>query len=226
MNPDLLNTALKEMAERWETPTFDPEMLAQHGHVRTRRARHRLLATVAVVVVAGSGVVAAVALTGPDDSHNTATNNTSLRPAIPPPARVRAVDTTGERIDGTPVLARVPSGGSVTVHARLSFLGKQPAAVKDAGLLVGKPGTYGGVGGTDVDSYYRDRHLEIVRGTFVTATSPEQRILSVTTPDDLPPGQYPVFSVYKSVLLPGQERGIQGPYNVSGQVGVIVITSK
>lgn len=224
MNPDDLGTALTEMAERWETPVFDPETLEQDSQARTRRHRYRLLAAAAVVVIAASGAITTTILIRSGDSTTNAPD-TSSRPAIPPPVRVTALDTTGKRIDGVAVMASVPTGHPATVHARLTFLGNRPAAVKDAALVVAKPGTSGGVGGADVDSYYTDHHLEIVRGGFVTATSPEQRILTVTTPGDLPPGQYPVFSVYQSVLMPGQQPGMEGPFTVSGQVGVIVITA-
>jgi hypothetical protein len=223
MNPDTLGAALKEMAERWDTPTFEPETLAQHSQARTRRTRRRVLAGAATVAIAATGAVAAVSLSG---NQNNSSHSNSMRPAAPPPVRITAVDTTSERIDGAPVLARVSTGASLTVHAKLSFVGNRPAGVKDAALLVAKPGTLGGVSGSAVDSYFRDRGLELARGSFVTATSPEQRMLSVQIPRDLPPGQYPVFSVFRSVLMPGEERGIYGPFDVSSQLGVIVITGK
>src|SRR5690348_7195937 len=77
MNPDDLGTALTEMAERWETPVFDPETLEQDSQARTRRHRYRLLAAAAVVVIAASGAITTTILIRSGDSTTNAPDTSS-----------------------------------------------------------------------------------------------------------------------------------------------------
>lgn len=131
----------------------------------------------------------------------------TLRPPRPPRVQVTPLGENDAQIERMPVLARSPQGISVSVHAVLSFLGPRPAAVENAVRRLGEPGT-----------------LPRASDPGIAATSPEQRILSLTTPRDLPPGQYPVFYDFESILMPEQQFGIEGPFHMYGQIGVIVIT--
>lgn len=237
MNPDSVGPALKEMAERWDAPSFAPDVLAQRSQTRTLRRRHRVLAAVGVMAVLGTGAITGVVLTASGDvvrtasggghrpARHTTVQNSSMRPGMPPPIRVRVIGATGERLHGVPVLAHVRAGTAITVHAKLRFIGQRPARVRQAALIVARPGTTPGVGGgRAVDAYYKG--AEVAKGRFVTATSPEHRILAVTTPADLPPGQYPVFYVLGSALTPGQQPGVYGPFDVSGRLGVLIVSRK
>lgn len=237
MNSETLGPALKEMAERWDAPCFAPEVLAQQSQARTLRRRHRVLAAAGITAVLGTGAITGVVLTASggaaptasDGEHrptrHTTVQNNSMRPAILPPVRVRAIGATGEHLHGVPVLAHLREGTAITVHAKLWFIASRPAKVQQAALIVARPGTTAGVGGgRAVDAYYKD--AEVAKGRFVTATSPEHRTLAVTTPADLPPGQYPVLYVLGSALTPGQQPGVYGPFDMSGQLGVVIVGRK
>lgn len=225
---ETLGDELNEMAEHWDIPAFDPDVLVQRSRLRSRRRRRRRLGAAAVITVGVTGVLAAVLLTasggGSVHKQNGTPQNSILRPAFPPPVRVTAIDPTHQRVGGILVLARTTGDHAVTVRAELVFVGHRPARVQDAALLIAKPGTNGGVSGPEVDSHFRG--TEIARGSFVAANSPQTRVLTAVTPPDLPPGRYPVFYVFRSTLLPGQSPGTDGPFDVSGQLGVIVVLGK
>jgi hypothetical protein len=232
METDELGTVLKQAAAQWDTPTFEVAAIVGQSGARRRRRRRRLIGS-CVAACAISGAIATAVVGVGDTSRPTSlvpprTANPHccavMAPARVPDAHVSVLTRTGRVIDGRPVLARARTGRSITLRAVLSFGSSRPARVDAAALIVAKPGTTAGAGGgPSYDSFYNS--TRIAEGQPVAATAPSRRFLSVTTPRDLQPGTYPVFSVMQTGLIPGEEQGIAGPFNVSSELGVIVVTS-
>lgn len=225
MNPDTIATDLKHLAEQWDTPVLDPAAIAQASQTRTRRRRR--FDVVAIALVVGSIATAAGLIsTGSRNSSPNGGRGDYARPGFPPAVRVTALDRTNHPITRpyANVIARAQRGVPVTVRAQLSFSTSQRIRVLRAALLVAQPGTQPGVGGGPApDAYYGS--AEIVRSPFISATSPNPRILTVTTPNNLPPGKYPVIFVIQARRLnakPGLDRST---YTASGGLGAIVISS-
>jgi hypothetical protein len=232
MNTDDLSTALKDMADRWDTPTYDPQLLVGRADRRTRRHRRQLTAAVGLICLTAVATGAAVlnqrtshrsrqAL--PVSTQTTIPASLGLAPARPPGAYITALGATGPTQSGQRVLARTSGVKPVTLRAKLSFRLHDPARVDGAAIIITTPGTSPGVGGPKPDSLYRGRI--VAEGSPISASAPRSRILTVTSPSGLAPGRYPVMSVMHTELLPGQTPGIQGPFNISGQIGILVITS-
>jgi hypothetical protein len=222
MNTDTLAADLKDMAEQWDAPVLDTDAITRASRTRTIRRRRLAIAVVTIALVVG-GVATAASLiaTGSRNSPSTK-GGIDARPAFPPALRVTALDRSNHPITRpyVHVIARARRGVQVTVRAQLSFPTAQRIRVLQAALLVAKPGTQPGVGGGSApDAYYAS--TEIVRGDFISATSPEPRILTVTIPNDLPHGTYPVIVVIQSRRLDGPDRST---YTASGGIGAIVIT--
>jgi len=229
-----IGIALKSEAEGWTTSPFDAASLAAESDAR-RRSRRRWAGLATVGLVLAVALIGALALrtdrsphtapiAGPSPTKLTASPGCcGLRPASPPDVQIVPLTTIGT-IGSQPVLARIQAGNPITVSARLSFLDtatQQP--VEAAALVVAVPGTTAGVDGKDYDSYYDS--TRVTEGQPVRATAPETQVLNVTAPATLLPGTYPVFAVVRTGLAPGQQPGYTGPFNLSFQLGVIVLTA-
>jgi hypothetical protein len=232
METNEVGHALRMLAQQWRTPRFDAASLAAESNARRHLSRRRWAASsVAIVLLASSLTAVLRAHSDHRRDHRTPIAGPShtiisppccnLAPGEPPDIDIAPLATVGT-LGGQPVLARTQAGRSVTIQARLSFPipgTRQP--VEAAALLVAQPGTSGGTGGTNFDSQYAS--TKVAEGSPVAATAPETRILEVTTPTDLPPGTYPVFYVIAAGLGSGQRPGIDGAFDMSGQIGVIVL---
>lgn len=241
MNDEQLGVALKEAADRWRPPAFDAAAIAAESADRSRRARRRGIGSLAgAVVIAGAVTTAALigpgSTTSPDARGSAGSPRTPAQvspsrslsydgnaPAIPPPVRIRALRRTGERLDGEAVLVRVHAGVPATVRARLGFYRNRPAWMRNTAIVVARPGTATGAWPGGAGSYYRSSRVAI--SARVSVISPMHRILSVTTPADLPPGAYPVLTVVHAGRPAGQP-GQHGPFEMTSKLGVIVITRR
>ena len=230
MKPDTIDAELKHMAEQWDVPVFDPAVIAQRSYSRARR-RRRIGLVLAAIAVAVAGIATAASLIATDARNSPATGTANFaRPAMLPPVRVTGLDRTSHPVTRHYVglIVHALRGVPVTVQAQLTFPAGQRVRVRvlQAALIVVKPGTQPGVGGgSGPDAYYDS--TEIAKGAFISADSPQPRILTVTTPDDLAPGRYPVLYVVQARRLGGQGQGFdESTYTESGGVGAIVITDK
>ena len=244
MNTDQLSDILKNVAAQWETPTFDTSELRNVARARSARLHHRALAlSLTIVVVGGASAATAwihvVTLGGPAATH-TATHsaaaptsdariesgrNLGLGPPAIPPVAIKALGATKHRVNGQRVLARTPAGTPVSVRARLYFRAGPPGRVRDTAIVIAKPGSQPGAGAGSkyTGGYYRAVRVAI--SALVSASSSEQRFLTVTTPRKLVPGIYPVLTVINTVPLQRQQAEGQTPVQISSELGVIVVSS-
>jgi hypothetical protein len=232
MTVDLISTQIKEMADRWDTPTFDPAAIAEQSRARARSRRNRLAAGSSALILVTTTALIVLIKDLHDDRQPTTqrvatspparpTTNTGVAPAFLPPVRIQPVTRTGRTLNGQQVLAETRAGSSVTLKARLFFPRRERGRVTAAALVLCQPGTGPGVSPTTAISYYQPSRVAL--GPKVAATAPQERILTVTTPRQLQAGRYPVLWVENTGLLPGQQRGIRGPFTVSGQLGILLI---
>lgn len=234
METNEVGTALKAVAQQWSTPRFDAASLAAQSDARRKQSRRRWGGATlagAVLVAALTGAVLSRSDRRPADTRPVAAPThtiarprcCNMAPGNPPELEIDPLESLGT-IGGQHVLARAQAGQSVTLQARLSFpIARTRQPVEAATLVVALPGTALGTGGSNYDSYYAA--TRVAEGQPVTATAPETRVLKVTTPTNLRAGTYPVFSVVRAGLASGQQPGIDGPFDMSWQVGVIVLTA-
>ena len=236
MNTDDIGIALKDMADRWDTPTFDAQLLADHGDRRTRRRRRQLTAAVGFICVSAIVVTGVVlshsashrphqqAQPGSTTMTTPATTTLGLAPAVGPGVNVTALGATGPTHSAQTVLAHTSGLKPVTLRAQLSFRPNHRTRLDGAALVITTPGTSPGVGGPEPDSNYRGRI--VAEGTPIAASAPRSRTLTVTSPKGMAPGRYPVMYVLRTELEPGQTPGLHGPFNISGQIGILIITRR
>jgi hypothetical protein len=234
METDEIGSTLKALADQWSTPPLDAASLAAQSDARHGKSRRRRSWSLIAVTVLVSGLTVALLVHGGQGAgHSRPLAHASpatasraccdLAPAHLPYLHITPLGEQGV-VAGQPVLARAHAGRPVTVYARLVFAGTGNSRhLAAAALLVARPGTTPGVGGDQYDSYYASTRL--AEGQPVAATAHATRILTVTTPANLPPGTYPVFYVATTGLNRNQPPDIDGPFNMSGQVGVIVLAA-
>lgn len=210
MNTDELGRDLKEAAAKWETPTFDAAELRDWADMRRGQVHRRAIAASLAVLLVGGVAATAVWISPtrqgpPQAAHISGTRaqptpDQGMAPGAPPPVVITALGGTKQRIGKQRVLVRTVTGIPVTVRARLYFLENRPGRVRDTAIVIVRPGTEPDAAPDATGAYYRTTRVAI--SSRVNATSPERRILTVTTPRDLPAGNYPVLTVVYTVPLP------------------------
>lgn len=244
MNTDQLSDSLKDAAAQWETPTFDASELRDVARARRARLHRRALALLLTVVLVGGASAATAWIHASTQGGSAATRTATHSAAAPtsdgriqsaghlglgppdiPPVVIQALSATHQRVNGQRILARTPAGTPVSVRARLYFRAGPPGRVRDSAIVIAEPGTQPGAGAGSkyTSGYYRAVRIAI--SALVSASSSEQRFLTVTTPRKLDPGIYPVLTVINTVPLHRQQVEGQTPLQISSELGVIVVSS-